>query len=325
MTLGSTFVINFQVSRSSGNIGMTQLTLDIKQIRPIANRFNRITRPELMRRQVRYPGPLAILPQVLPHTPGSQAAPFAPCASHKQRIQAGRQREGGAGFKPTLDIPARRFAEYDNPVLMSFIAADKGASMPLFNRDIPGSKCGKFANSTAGIEGKAPQRQGANVEPMAVAFIGSGFKVIEKSLQFGASWSAGQELWSGRLFGKLNRIRRQLAPFVKPGQPDFKGFVIALYAAFFQATLFTVEQEGVNRFGRGWEAVASVGAELVKRRLVKKNGFWRFAGFGLQELLNSPINGSEAVRLDKYQEFSGRAGHCLAWILKVTLVPNILS
>lgn len=289
---------------------MPHLPLHVKKVGVVPYRINGIRVSKLVGREVRYPGPFAKLPQVLPHSPGCQAAPDATGAGDKQGIQAEWQGgNGGANFEPAAHVFRRGFVENNNSIGVGFLTADKSGSVILFNVNIAGCQRGQFANPQPGIECQRPQSQGADIKPVAFALIGRCLKVVKELYKFGASRRTGQEFWSRGTLGQLNRIRRQLATLGEPGTPNLDGFVIALDAGLFQPALFTVEQEGINSLWRGWEVRARESTELVEGRLVKKDGFWRLAGFGLKELLNSAVEGSEVLRLDKDQVFSGRACH----------------
>lgn len=315
MPLASALIINPQITASRRGIAVSHLPLNIKEIRVIPYRVHRIRISELMRCQVSYSGPLAQLPQILPHTPGSEASPLATTIGNKQRIQGRGQRQRGAGFKPVFNFFSGFPVENNDPVLMGLSTSNECGPMAFLNRNILNRKPSQFANPQAGIQRQRPQRQGPHIKPVTFAFTGPRLlapgpllQVAKQLLQLLTPRRAGQQFGMGRLFGKLDRIRRQLAALVEPGEPDFKRLIVTFNARFLEAAPFAIVEKCVNAFRRGRPAVVGEGAELVERGFVVEDGLFGFARFGRQEIGNGPVHKAGVIRLNQFQ-VAGRISH----------------
>ena len=250
MSLSPALIPDNQIPIRRSNIDVSHLPLYVQQIGPVANGEHGVSVPELMWEEMPNPGQLAQLAQVLAHPPICQPPPTTARVRDKQGGQTGGQVQPLASFEPAFNILAGGFAENDGAVPVGFAARNEGDPMALFCDNIGGSQRGQFAHAEAGVESQAPQGQGANVQPVAVAFVGLLFQIREQGLQFIAPRSAGKQLGAGWDFGLVNRIRFNPAPFDQPGQPDFKRLVVGFDGGLFQPALFGVVEKGVN-LGRG--------------------------------------------------------------------------
>lgn len=299
MALASALIINSQVPGSRRGISVSHLPLNIQQIGVVPDAINRIGVPELMWRQMANLGPLAQLAQILPHSPGGEAAPATPAMRDKQGIEGRWQGQIRAHLKPVFNVLCGLFMKDNGSILMRFPAPDEGRPMAFVNKNITGTQRSQFANPQPRIQRQRPQRQAAHVKPVTPAFIGGGLKVAKELLQFLTPRRAGQYFGMGRLFGKLDGVERQPSTFIEPGEPDFKRLVIAFDARFFEAAPLAIIKESVNGFRCGWPAVAGEVAKLVERGFVIKDGLFSLAGFGVQEVLNGPIKGIGVIKLNK--------------------------
>lgn len=307
MPLNPALIVNQSVPLRRTQSAVSKLLLHVQHIGVITQHVHRTSVAELPGCKVGDTGLLAQLFKLLPDTPSSQPGPAPTAVTNEQGINFGWQWQTGAGFKPAAEIFSRVLSKDNRPFSMGLGTPDKSRTVVFPEREVINTQRGQFTDPTAGVQCQGPQGQGPDIEPPAFALIGFLDEVAKEPVQFRLAGCAGNKLGLGRRFGVLNRVGCKPTAFDQPGQPDFKTFVVGKYAAFLEAAPLTVVEKTVDVFGRGRPGIGTnVSTEEAENALITLESFQRLAGFGLQELLNGPIQGAGVVKLNQFQ---GRFSH----------------